>query len=166
MDYWCGLYDRWWLDGTLNNSPVFKLHHAGYLVANLDDAAQNFGFRFGYRIESDVIHDPVQTAFVQFLRLPLGTSWLELITPDDENSKLTRALKGGSSLHHLCFEVDDIEQAGVRLREQAMLALSVPVAATAFPGRRISWFMDREKLLIELLEQGTGPLSLGQLRGG
>jgi hypothetical protein len=44
-----------------------------------------------------------------------------------------------------------------------MFLVSAPVPATAFLGRRIAWLMDRDGLLIELVEQEEatlGPLDL------
>jgi methylmalonyl-CoA/ethylmalonyl-CoA epimerase len=145
-------------------SSNFALHHMGYLVADIDTAAQRYVDRFGYCIESKKIEDPVQTAYVQFLRLPGQSSWLELISPNSETSKLTKALSKGGGWHHICYEVSDIEQACENLRAQGMLTISPPVAATAFPGRKIAWLMDREKFLVELLEAKTGVLSLCDLQ--
>jgi methylmalonyl-CoA/ethylmalonyl-CoA epimerase len=145
-------------------SSNFALHHMGYLVADIDAAAQKYVDRFGYCIESEKIEDPVQTAYVQFLRLPSQSSWLELISPNSETSKLTKALSKGGGWHHTCYEVPNIEQACENLRAQGMLTISPPVAATAFPGRKIAWVMDREKFLVELLEAKTGALSLSSLQ--
>jgi len=142
--------------------PQFRLHHVGYLVRDLS-AAQEFVDRLGYRIESDVIEDPVQTAFVQLIRQPDTACWLELVMPNGSESKLAKALSKGGGLHHLCYEVNDIVRACDHLRGQAMLTLSNPVAAAAFPGRQIAWLMDRGALLIELLESGDGYLTLASI---
>jgi len=135
-------------------------------VKDIRRAAQEFTTRLGYVIESDVIEDSIQTARVQFLRQPGAFSWLELVTPAGAQSKLANALNKGGGWHHLCYEIDDLERARVQLRDQALLPLAEPVLAAAFPGRRIAWFMDRTGLLIELLEQGSGPLSLLSLAVG
>jgi len=141
----------------------FKLHHYGVLVKDIGAAAHDFVKRLGYVIESEVIEDPVQTARVQFLRQPGTTSWLELVTPNGPDSKLTNALKKGGGPHHICYETDDLDRACENLRGQAMLVLSKPVPAKAFPGRRIAWVMDQSAILIELLERGEGPLSLASI---
>jgi len=138
----------------------FRLHHVGYLVRNIPEAAQQWVSRFGYRVESSIIHDPQQTAEVQFLRQQKTNSWLELITPDSPASKLNSALERGGGLHHLCYEVDHLEQACAFLQQQAMLLVSAPVSATAFQGRKIAWLIDRSRSLIELLEKNDGVLSL------
>ena len=139
------------------------LHHVGYLVANIADAAAHFRDVFGYRIESDVIEDPIQTAQVQFLRPPGGSSWFELISPSEPGGKLASALAKGGGLHHLCYEVKDLETACRHFRASGCLMLSAPVEARAFPGRRIAWFMDNRRFLFELVEAGQPPLSLEAL---
>lgn len=143
-----------------------RLHHIGHLVHDLSAAAAACQANFGYRIESPVIEDPVQTALVQFLRLPGGANWLELVTPNGPNSKLSLALAKGGGLHHLCYEVDDIEAACVALRRQKMALLSTPAPAVAFTGRRIAWLLGRDRLLTELVESGPGPLNLAVLAAG
>ncbi|QYY36185.1 VOC family protein [Ruficoccus sp. ZRK36] len=148
------------------DTPVFTLHHTGYLVADIEKAASSYTGLLGYRIESPVIEDPVQTAHVQFLRLPGADSWLELISPASEKSKLSNALSKGGGLHHLCYEVADIEAACAHLRAGGMFPLASPVAAAAFSGRKIAWFMDERRLLIELVEAGEGDLSLASLADG
>ncbi len=144
-------------------APPFTLHHTGYLVADIPAAAEHFCQRLGYRVESAVIEDPIQTARVQFLRQPGAPSWLELVSPTSDNSKLSAALKKGGGLHHLCYEVADLAAASAHLRAGGMFPLGEPVPATAFPGRRIAWFMDAQRLLVELVEAGKGPLSLAAL---
>jgi methylmalonyl-CoA/ethylmalonyl-CoA epimerase len=145
--------------------PVsFQLHHIGLLVKSIEAATELQVARYGYRIESDIIHDPIQTARVRFLRLPWGANWLELVSPENEQSKLSNALaRRGEGLHHLCYEVPDIEAACEHLRQGRQMLLSAATPAVAFAGRRIAWFMDRSGLLTELLEAGEGPFSLAAL---
>jgi methylmalonyl-CoA/ethylmalonyl-CoA epimerase len=142
------------------SKTLFKLHHVGLLVNDIEAEAENFANRLGYRIESETIEDRTQTAFVKFLRQEGATSWLELITPNGEKSKLTSALSQGGGLHHFCYEVDDLNLACANLRKEKMMMVGKPVTAEAFPGRKIAWFIGRNRVLIELLEAGNGPLSL------
>ena len=142
---------------------LFAFHHIGILVSDITSAASDFERCFGYVAESDIIEDKTQTAFVQFLRQPGAFFWIELVSPNGPNSKLSNALRKGGGLHHLCYEVPSIEAASMALRAQGMFPLSKPVPATAFDGKRIAWFMDKAGLLVELLESGDGPLSLVKL---
>ena len=146
------------------DTPSFQLHHIGLLVRSIEAATDLQVSRFGYRIESEIILDPIQTARVRFLRLANATQWLELVSPEDEHSKLSNTLtKHGEGIHHLCYEVPGIEEACEHLRQSRQMLLSVPTPAVAFGGRRIAWFMDRSGFLTELLEAGDGPFSLSTL---
>jgi len=144
--------------------PPLTLHHTGLLVKDVAQAAAHYVEVLGYRLESEPIDDPVQTARVQFLRLPGATHWLELVAPLGPESKLANALTKGGGLHHLCYEVADIVTATAHFRAAGCMVISEPVAAAAFPGRRIAWLMDRQRLLFELLEAGPGPLGLATLK--
>jgi methylmalonyl-CoA/ethylmalonyl-CoA epimerase len=141
-----------------------ELHHIGYLVTDIFKAAEEFSERFGYTIESPIIEDPQQTACVQFLRQPAALHWLELIAPNGAGSKLAKALERGGGMHHFCYEVASIGLASETLRHQGMLPLGDAKPAVAFSGRPIAWFMDRGKLLVELVEAGPGDFSLSSLR--
>jgi len=142
----------------------FRLHHIGILVRDIGQSSERLVSRFGYRVESPVIEDARQTAFVQFLRLDGADHWTELVSPNGEASLLRGALeRRNGATHHLCYEVQDIDAACRRLRAEAMAMVSPPVEAVAFGGRRIAWFVDRDQLLVELVEDGPGPLSTNSL---
>jgi len=130
-----------------------KLHHVGMLVGSIEKEARVYQERFGYDAQGEVIHDPAQTAFVQFFRLPQDEVFLELVSPDSAESKLSNALNQGVRLHHLCYATDSIDQSCAELRKKGMTLIQPPVGASAFPGRRVAWLMGRDRVLVELVEQ-------------
>lgn len=132
----------------------FKLHHIGILVKDINKAATGYVEKLGYVIKSGIIHDPVQTALVQFLILGRDSPYVELITPDGTNGKLINAMKKGGGLNHLCYETDNIEKSYNNLVNKGMFSLQQPVDAASFPGRRITWLMGRDGIPIELVESG------------
>jgi methylmalonyl-CoA/ethylmalonyl-CoA epimerase len=67
---------------------------------------------------------------------------------------LSNALRKGGGLNHLCYATNDIETACRLLRAEQMILLQAPVAAVAFPGRRIAWLMGGDRTPIELVEAG------------
>jgi methylmalonyl-CoA/ethylmalonyl-CoA epimerase len=137
-------------------NSAMTLHHVGYATAEIEPIARLYVERYGYQIVTPIIHDPTQTALVQFLRLAGDSTYLEFVAPDGPGSKLASTALKGSVLNHLCYAVDDIEAATTHLHESGMLILTMPVAAVAFNGRRISWLMGRDRLPVELVERG-GP---------
>lgn len=103
---------------------------------------------------SATFDDEIQRARVIFLDLPPdGRVKLELVEPLSPNSPVASFLEKGGGLHHLCFEVDNIEeQIGVMRAARAML-IRRPKPAVAFHGRRIAWMLTAGKLLAEYLER-------------
>jgi methylmalonyl-CoA/ethylmalonyl-CoA epimerase len=134
--------------------PPLSLHHVGIAVPDIATATALYTQRFGYTIASPVIHDPTQTAYVQFLRLPNETSFLEFVAPDSPTSKLSSVVARGGGLNHLCYSVTDIHATIEGLRSSGMVTLCEPVAAVAFPGRKIAWLLGTDRVPVELVEAG------------
>ncbi len=109
--------------------------------------------RYGYQEATEVIADHLQTALVQFLRLPLDETYLEFVTPDGPASKLTNASKRGGGLNHLCYACGSLEEAIAELEESGMKLISEPRPGRAFGGRRICWLMGGDSLPVELVER-------------
>jgi methylmalonyl-CoA/ethylmalonyl-CoA epimerase len=137
-------------------SGRLSIHHIGLAVADIETARQVYVDRFGYEVCSPIIHDPVQTAYVQFLRVPHDGVYLELIAPDSPESKLSAFVKKGGGLNHICYAVEDIESAVLDLRNRDMIAICDPVPAVAFQGRRIAWMMGMDMQPVELVECEAG----------
>jgi methylmalonyl-CoA/ethylmalonyl-CoA epimerase len=138
------------------------MHHVGLVVADVATESAEYEKRFGYILRSGIIHDPVQTAFVQFLQLKDDPVLLELVAPDSPGSKLSNALAKGGGVNHVCYETPDIEAACAEMRSNGCGILHTPTPAVAFNGRRIAWLMARERVIIELVERpaGTDPQEL------
>jgi catechol 2,3-dioxygenase-like lactoylglutathione lyase family enzyme len=131
-----------------------QLHHIGIAVEDIAQATEDYRRRLGCTPEGGVIHDPVQTAFIQFLRLAGDSVLIELVAPDGPESKLRNAVVRGGGLNHLCYVTDDIDLACRRLREEGMMIIHDPVPSVGFDGRRIAWLMGQDRVLTELVERG------------
>jgi methylmalonyl-CoA/ethylmalonyl-CoA epimerase len=129
-------------------------HHVGVLVKNIAEASLNYR-RLGYRPATEVVHDTVQTAHVQFFRLAGDDAYLELVAPDDTDSKLANALRKGGGLHHVCYSTADIEGGCEELSTAGWFVIAPPTPAVAFGGRRIAWLRGADRMLIELVEAGS-----------
>lgn len=139
----------------MNLLSGYRTHHFGILVKDIAVAIESYTKYLGYEARTGIFHDPVQKANVQFLALPGETSYLELIAPDGPESHLMTALKKGGGVHHICYAVAGIGAAIASLQEQGFLMVKSPQPATAFNGREIAWLMNRDHLLIELVEKGA-----------
>jgi methylmalonyl-CoA/ethylmalonyl-CoA epimerase len=132
-----------------------RLHHIGISVSDIAQATEDYRRRLGCELVGGVIHDPVQTAFIQFLRFPGDSVLIELVAPDGPESKLVKAVAKGGGINHLCHLTDDIESACQSLNDQGMIIIHDPAPAAGFGGRRIAWLIGEDQVLTELVERGT-----------
>ncbi len=85
-----------------------KLEHIGIAVKNLEESNKLFAKLLGiahYKIE-EVASEGVRTSFFK-----LGDLKIELLEATREDSPIAKFIeKKGEGIHHLAFEVNDIEQ--------------------------------------------------------
>jgi methylmalonyl-CoA/ethylmalonyl-CoA epimerase len=95
---------------------IKKIEHIGIAVKNLNNSNELFKKLFGkehYKVES-VKSESVKTSF--FI---LGDTKIELLEATDENSAISKFIeKKGEGIHHIAYEVDDIEAEMLRLRNE------------------------------------------------
>ena len=104
-------------------AKILKINHVAIVVPELDEALKTWQDQLGLSLDH-VEEVPSQMSKVAFL--PLGESEVELVSPTNEESGMAKYLeKRGAGLHHICFEVDNIEemleelkQKGVRLIDE------------------------------------------------
>jgi len=130
-----------------------RLHHVGYATKHIQPIADAYIARFGYELATGIIHDPLQTALVQFLKLPGDQTYLELVAPDGPESKLSSTVKRHIHLNHLCYISGLLEESIAHLEENGLKLFSDPKPAVAFAGRRICWLLGADQLPIELVER-------------
>ena len=133
--------------------PGLTFHHIGYAVRVIDPVSETYVARFGYDLSTPIIHDPLQTAYVQFLRLAGDQAYLEFVAPDGPESKLSNAVKRGGGLNHLCYTCGPMEEAIAHFESTGMRLISEPKPGHAFGGRRICWLLGGDPLLVELVER-------------
>src|SRR5437879_13716794 len=113
------------------------LHHIGILVGSIPEAAAVYSERHGYQVRSEIIHDPTQTAYVQFLQLPGDPCYIEFVSPDGPESKLTNGLHKGGGLNHVAYATDQIERTCEHMLEQGTVLVWPHAAADAYGGLRL-----------------------------
>jgi methylmalonyl-CoA/ethylmalonyl-CoA epimerase len=93
---------------------IKKIEHIGIAVKNLDKSNELFAKLFGkshYKTES-VSSESVSTSFFM-----IGETKVELLEATDENSAISKFIeKKGEGIHHIAYEVDDIEKEMNRLK--------------------------------------------------
>jgi methylmalonyl-CoA/ethylmalonyl-CoA epimerase len=130
------------------------LHHLGFVVKSISDVAEEFAASISASWDGEITHDPIQRVRVSFLdpvdpRNPV----FELVEPASDESPVSNFLRKGGGLHHVCYEIDDLESGLQEARRAGLITVALPAPAVAFGGRRIAWICSKRRLLMELLER-------------
>jgi methylmalonyl-CoA/ethylmalonyl-CoA epimerase len=84
-----------------------KIHHLGYAVEDLEAASRLYQQRFGARLEEP---ETVADQGVKAAMFRVGESRIELLEPTGPDTPVGKFLaKRGEGLHHVAFQVEDIE---------------------------------------------------------
>ena len=127
-----------------------EFHHIG-LVCRSFEPDQRRLEALGYRQESEDVHDPIQRVHVRFL---VGDGpRIELVRSDGTPGPLGPWLKAGAKIYHMAYFVDCMDSALQEAVLQGSKVLVTPVPAVAFGGRKISFVMMPNMLLIELIQK-------------
>lgn len=130
------------------------LHHLGFVVASISAVAEGFSVSISARWDGVITHDPIQRVRVSFfIPADARNPVFELVEPASEVSPVTSFLRKGGGLHHVCYEIDDLESGLREARAVGLAIVATPAPAVAFNGRRIAWVCSRSRLLVELLER-------------
>jgi methylmalonyl-CoA/ethylmalonyl-CoA epimerase len=134
---------------------IKKISHIAIVVPDLDEAMGFWVDALGLPL-NHVEHVPDQGVDVAFL--PSGESEIELLEPCDEESGVARFMqKRGPGMHHICFEVEDIEYVLDRLR-QANVPLINEEPTYGTGGKKIAFIHPKGTggVLVELYELSEG----------
>ena len=130
-----------------------SLHHIGYVVTGpIETVVDQWRESLGATHVSEIFHDPIQRVRVLFLHLPAGAQ-VELVERASPDSPVTTFAEKGGGMHHLCFEVDDLDAHLAEMKTRKAVLVRRPQPAVAFDQRRIAWMITRERLLVEYLER-------------
>jgi methylmalonyl-CoA epimerase len=84
-----------------------KLEHIGIAVKSIEDKLKIWHDIFGLKFQ---MVKEIQDQKVKVAVLEIGDLHIELIEPTDDQSTIKKFIKKrGEGLHHLCFEVKNIE---------------------------------------------------------
>jgi methylmalonyl-CoA/ethylmalonyl-CoA epimerase len=91
-----------------------KVDHIGIVVRDIASALEVYQEALGLPVQDteDLPDQQVRVAF-----LPIGESNIELVQPISDDTGVARYLANrGEGIHHVCIEVEDIEDALARLQ--------------------------------------------------
>lgn len=122
-------------------------HHAGFVVNDIAKYEHNLLFEEKVR---EVV-DPIQKAKLSLYK-NFGNSHIELIEPLEESSFTWRALKkNGNMFHHLCYEINTLDNLFDLQEKQRWIEILKPVPALLFDNKLVAFYLDRNKQIIEIL---------------
>jgi len=95
-----------------------KIEHVALAVADLDAAIAHYRDVWGLEVTH---RERVDDQGVEEAMLPLGESFLQLLAPTSPESTVARFLeRNGEGLHHIAYEVDDLERELADLRSSGI----------------------------------------------
>lgn len=140
----------------MSEFKIGPLNHVGVAVPNIEQACDTYRTLYGATDITIPFDMPEQGVKVCFVNLP--NSQIELIEPLNEASPIANFLKknpaGGQ--HHVCFEVDDINQAVSEMEKRGATVLGKPRIGAH--GTMIIFVHPRNSngVLVELMETPKG----------
>lgn len=131
-------------------SEIKKINHVAIVVRDIDESLKFWATALG--LELHHVEDvPSQASRVAFI--PVGESEIELVQPTTEDSGMAAYLeKRGEGMHHLCVEVDDIEEKMQELKDAGVRLINdMP---QVLPGRKMAFIHPKSAsgVLVELYE--------------
>ena len=131
-----------------------KLHHVGIVTSDIKSGIQHHNALFNFHPITEIVEDPIQKVAVVLLSGQEAESVsIELIAPLSDDSPVANILKERTHLYHLCFIVEDIEEALKNARKQGSIIISKPVPAKLYNEKRIAFIYTPDKYVVELLEK-------------
>jgi len=133
-----------------------KIEHIGIAVKNIDNADILFEKLFGlpaYKLE-EVVSEGVKTSFFK-----VGPNKIELLEATRPDSPITKFIeKRGEGIHHIAFDVDDIESEIARLKSEGFQMINETPKAGA-DNKLIAFLHPKSTagVLIELCQEKPTP---------
>ena len=130
-----------------------KIHHIGYLVDNIENAAREFE-KLGFSRRGEVLEDTSLEIYILFLYN--NEQAVELIQPVSEKSPVYGLRKKyRNSPYHICYETDDLpgEIETMTNPNSGYILIQPPKPAPAIPNcPNVAFLMNSHIGIIELVE--------------
>lgn len=131
-------------------AKIKKINHIAIAVKDVEESLKFWRDAMGLQV--DHIEDvPSQKSEVVFI--PVGDSEVELVRPTSADSGVAKFVEEkGGGMHHLCFEVDNIDEMLTQLKERGVRLINE--TALELPGRKMAFIHPKSTngVLVELYE--------------
>ena len=131
-------------------AKITKINHIAIAVKDVEESLKFWRDALGLKV--DHVEDvPSQKSEVVFI--PVGDSEIELVKPTSPDTGVAKFLdEKGGGMHHLCLEVDNIEEMLKQLNDKGIRLINeIPLE---LPGRKMAFIHPKSTngVLIELYE--------------
>jgi methylmalonyl-CoA/ethylmalonyl-CoA epimerase len=132
---------------------IKRIHHIGIAVEDLDEASSFFKKHFS-------LHPKARESFgeLAFRFVPLEGTSLEILQSTTDNGVISKFIeKRGQGIHHLTFEVDDIQTELDRLKKSGIALINEKPYRNAH-NELVAFIHPKSTygILIELLQSAAG----------
>ena len=132
---------------------VKRIERVALAVENLEQAREYFEKCFGANfLPIEFIED----MGIRYQPFEIGEGRMELLEATRDDSPVAKFLKarGGPGIHHITFEVDDLDRTIVYLKEKGVPITDGPTVTSS--GSRFCFIDAPDKYEIELIERQKG----------
>jgi methylmalonyl-CoA/ethylmalonyl-CoA epimerase len=130
---------------------IKRIDHIAIVVEDLSTALSFWQESLGLNLEHI---EEVQEQLSEIAFLPAGGSQVELVRPTTTDSGIARYLqKRGPGIHHICFEVEDLDLALMELKDKGVRLIN-ETAQEGRDGKRLAFIHPESTsgVLVELYE--------------
>lgn len=131
-------------------ATIKRIHHVAVVVDDIESSVKFWQDIMGLKLDH-VENVPSQKSEVAFF--PVGQTEIELVKPTSDDSGVAKFLKDrGAGMHHLCVEVDNIEEMMAELKAKGVRLLSE--APQVLEGRKMAFIHPKSAngVLVELYQ--------------
>jgi methylmalonyl-CoA/ethylmalonyl-CoA epimerase len=131
-------------------TAIKKINHIAIAVQDLDEAIKFWRDELGLGLDhiEEVSSQKSRVAFFQ-----AGQDEIELVEPTEEGTGLARFIQEkGPGIHHLCFEVDNLEETLTDLKSKGIRLINE--SPVILPGRKMAFIHPKAAngVLLELYQ--------------
>jgi methylmalonyl-CoA/ethylmalonyl-CoA epimerase len=131
-------------------AKIKKINHIAIAVKDVEESLKFWRDAMGLQVDH-IENVPSQKSEVVFI--PVGDSEVELVKPTSPDTGVAKFLEErGGGMHHLCFEVDNIDEMLNQLKENGVRLINE--IALELPGRKMAFVHPKSTngVLVELYE--------------
>jgi methylmalonyl-CoA/ethylmalonyl-CoA epimerase len=131
-------------------AKIKKINHIAIAVKDVEESLKFWRDAMGLQVDH-IENVPSQKSEVVFI--PVGDSEVELVKPTSPDTGVAKFLEErGGGMHHLCFEVDNIDEMLNQLKEKGGRLINE--IALELPGRKMAFVHPKSTngVLVELYE--------------